>query len=275
VNDFLSVMLDPSDPDPSRRYKAAYIAHPLFDEVRGGRSRIGPNESRWCSFVTATSSDGLRWKVVGDRPVNAGGERFEVSGLYKFGDFYYAPGQLLSPWAWRADGREIGRTMMTYRSGDFEHWDSAKAMSFARPGQLTTPPVPGQQTHMGSGLWNRGNVMVGLYGMWQDGPKDRPKGSSHLYGVRIDLGLIVSDDGIHYREPIPDFKVIARGNEGEWDHFSLLQGHAFANVGDKTYIWYAHWDIEGQFRTRPSAWPRCVATASATSRVTSLMKMRT
>ena len=84
--------------------------------------------------------------------------------------------------------------------------------------------------------------------MWQDGPRERAKGAPRLYGMRIDLGLIVSNDGIHFREPVPDFKVIAHGKEGEWDSISLLQGHAFANVGEKTYIWYSHWDSEEQFR---------------------------
>jgi hypothetical protein len=250
VNDFLTVIHEPRDPDPSRRYKAAYIAHLPFEDVRGGRSKIGPDERRWGSFVCATSADGLRWRVVGDRPVNAGGERFEVSGLYHFGDSYYATGQLLAPWTWLRDGRSVGRVMLTYRSPDFEHWSRATALGFARPGQAIARPVPGQQTHMGAGLWNRGNVLVGLYGMWQDGPKERPKGSAHLYGVRIDLGLIVSDDGIHFREPVPDFKVLERGREGEWDSVSLLQGHAFANVGDKTYVWYSHWDNEAMFRNQ-------------------------
>jgi len=52
--------------------------------VRGGRSGIGPNERRWGAFICATSADGLTWNVVSDRPMNAGGERFEVSGLYRF-----------------------------------------------------------------------------------------------------------------------------------------------------------------------------------------------
>jgi hypothetical protein len=103
---------------------------------------------------------------------------------------------------------------------------------------------------MGAGLWNRGNVLVGLYGMWHDGPPQRPPGAGHLHGVRIDLGLLVSSDGIHFREPVPDFKVIPHGQEGEWDCISLLQGHAFANVGDQTYIWYSHWDSEGRFRSQ-------------------------
>jgi hypothetical protein len=140
--------------------------------------------------------------------------------------------------------------MLTYRSPDFDHWSRATALAFARPGQSLAQPIQGQQTHMGAGIWNRGNVLVGLYGMWQDGPRDRPKGSPELFGMRIDLGLIVSDDGIHFREPVPDFKVISHGKEGAWDSISLLQGNAFANVGDKTFVWYSHWDNESQFRNQ-------------------------
>ncbi|HYF33776.1 MAG TPA: hypothetical protein VD994_00690, partial [Prosthecobacter sp.] len=182
VNDFLSVMHDPDAP-AAERYKCAYIAHLPFADVKGGRSVIGPNESRWGALVCATSADGLSWKVVGDRPANAGGERFEVSGLYRFGNFYYATGQLLSPWTWQPGGAEVGRVMLTYRSPDFKTWSRTKGLAFARPGQLLSKPVEGQQTHMGAGLWNRGNVLVGLYGMWQDGPKEKPKGSSHLWGT--------------------------------------------------------------------------------------------
>jgi len=250
VNDFLTVIHDAEDPDPQRRYKAAYIAHMPIDEVRSGKSELGPRESRWCSFVCATSPDGLRWKVVGDRPMNASGERFEVAGLYRFNSFYYATGQLLSPWAWLPDGRDVGRIMLTYRSADFTTWSRAKALSFARPGQTTVPPIPGQQTHMGAGFWNRGNVLVGFYGLWQDGPKEKPKGSAHLHGTRIDLGLIVSNDGIRFREPVTDFKMIPHGAEGEWDSIALTQGHAFANVGEKTYVWYGHWDCEAKFRSQ-------------------------
>lgn len=248
VNDFLSVIYEPNDPDPQRRYKCVYIAHPPFDDVRGGRSGIGPDERRWGAFIGATSADGLSWKVIGDRPMNAGGERFEVAGLYRFGNFYYAPGQLISPWVSRMDGSEIGRVMLTYRSPDFRNWSRAKATAFARPGQLTSTPITGQQTHMGAGLWNRGNVLIGLYGMWQDAEK-KPKDSKYWNkGVAIDLGLIVSNDGIHFREPVPDHKVIARGAADEWDSIALLQGHAFVNVGDRTMMWYSHWDTGGKLQ---------------------------
>lgn len=247
VNDFLSVLHEPDDPDPSRRYKAAYIAHPPYHDIKGGMSPIGAKERVVASTVLATSPDGLRWKLVGDRPANAEGERFEVTSLYRFGDRYYSHGQLISPWAWRPDGSRVGRVMLGYRSADFVNWSKAKSFSFARPGQLTDPPVKGRQTHMGAGIWNRGNVLVGLYGMWQDAPV-KPTGRYWNEGVTIDLGLVVSNDGIHFREPAPDFKVIPRGKEGEWDSIALLQGHAFVNEGDRTMIWYSHWDTGGKLR---------------------------
>ena len=248
VNDFLSVLHEPAEPDPAKRYKCAFIAHMPFDEVEGGRSKIGPNERRWAAFVTATSADGLKWRVVGKRPVNAGGERFEVSSLYRFGDFYHCTGQLISPWSWRADGSDIGRDVLAYRSPDFLSWSHAKARSFARVEQLADPPVKGRQCHMGAGLWNRGNVMVGLHGMWQDAEQPPPKGESWNLGVRIDLGLVISNDGVHYREPVPGFKMVPRGKPGEWDDIAILQGHAFVNEGDKTMIWYSHWDTGSKLK---------------------------
>lgn len=247
VNDFLSVLYEPNDPDPSKRYKTVYIAHVPIEDIKGGMSNMGVKEKRPCVTICATSADGLSWKVVGNKPADAGGERYEVSGIYRFGDFYYTTGQLLSPWTWLPDGKDTGRVMMVYRSSDFVTWSKAKALGFARIGQLTSTPVKGQQTHMGAGMWNRNNVMVGLYGMWQDGlsAAERPKGASHNLGVHIDLGLIISNDGIHFREPVPDFKIISRGKEGEWDDVALLQGHAFVNEGEQTMIWYSHWDTGG------------------------------
>jgi hypothetical protein len=246
VNDFLSVLHEPDEPDPARRYKCAFIAHMPYDDIKGGMSQIGVKERRVGATVCATSADGLKWKVVGDRPANAGGERFEVSSLYRFGGFYYSTGQLIAPWSWRADGSDAGRVMLAYRSPDFKTWSRAKALAYARPGQLANPPVKGQQMHMGAALWNRGNVLVGLCGLWQDADAPPPKGESWNHGVRVDLGLVVCNDGIHFREPVPSFKVIPRGPEGAWDDIAILQGHAFVNEDDRTMIWYSHWDTGGK-----------------------------
>lgn len=249
VDDFLSVLYEPDDPDPSHRYKVAFVAHMPYDDIKDGMSNVGVKERRVGTTICATSADGLSWQVVGDRPANAGGERFEVSSLYRFGDFYYSSGQLLSPWAWRPDGSKTGRTTLAFRSPDFKTWSQATAHAYSRPGQLTEPPVPGEQMHMGMGLWNRGNVLVGLHGMWQDAAAKPEKGENWNKGVAIDLGLVVSNDGVHFREPVPNFRIIARGEPGAWDDTALVQGHAFVNHGDKTMIWYSHWDTSANLKT--------------------------
>jgi hypothetical protein len=56
---------------------------------------------------------------------------------------------------------------------------------------------------------------------------------------------MLSNDGVHFREPVPGHTVIPRAKEGEWDDVAILQGHAFVNEGDKTMIWYSHWDTGG------------------------------
>jgi hypothetical protein len=258
INDFLSVLHDPADPDPTRRFKVAYIAHMPYEDIRGGMSNVGVKEGRVGAMITATSADGLSWKVVGDRPANAGGERFEVSSLYRFGNFYYASGQLASPWCWLNDGRPAGRVMMSYRSPDFRIWSQAKALSMVLPQQQTDPQPSvnemlqgfSKQMHMGVGVWNRGNVLIGLQGIWQGQPRMRPTGAAGHDGLKIDIGLAISNDGVRFREPIPNFKFLEHGREGEWDSVALLQGHAFVNHGDKTYIWYSHWDCEEKFRSQ-------------------------
>ncbi len=76
VDDFLSVLHDPADPDPARRYKAAYIAHVPYDEIRGGMSKVGTKERIVCSTICATSADRQR-----KRSCRGGGRASEVSAL--------------------------------------------------------------------------------------------------------------------------------------------------------------------------------------------------
>ena len=58
----------------------------------------------------------------------------------------------------------------------------------------------------------------------------------------IDMGFLLSNDGIHFREPAPDFAFVPRGAKGSWESDAILQGNGFENVGDKTYVWYGGWD---------------------------------
>ena len=58
----------------------------------------------------------------------------------------------------------------------------------------------------------------------------------------IDLGLVVSNDAIHYREPVPGFIEIPHGPASAWDAHAVLQANAFANTDRQTLIWYSNWN---------------------------------
>ncbi len=228
--DFISVLLDEADPDPSRRYKMAYIVQ---DQKR-----------RNATTATAVSPDGLRWKLVNTDMITRG--HFENTSLLRFNGLYYASGQNFDPHGGhRMDGSAAGRLMTVFFSPDFRHWSTGRAVGFLRRDYQTKPLAFGQETHMGAGLWNRGNVILGVYGRWYgDTIVGKPV---RLAGLKMDLGFVVSNDAIHYREPVPDYRLLEHGGNDEWDSESLLQGNAFANVGDRTLIWYSHWNTSNPY----------------------------
>jgi hypothetical protein len=130
-------------------------------------------------------------------------------------------------------------------------------MSFRRDPVPPRPPVDfelhrGEQVHLGASVWNRGNVFLGLYGQWHNESNDRNT-------VVLDLGLLVSNDALHYREPLPDFKFLPSYEEEDSAAPRLLQGQGFENVGDRTFFWYGIWPLTSF--TSPTAiklatWPR-------------------
>ena len=223
----LKVLHEPQDPDPSRRYKM--ITHVFWMK---GKTRHG-------TLVPFTSADGLTWKSTIDfKPVDSEilardliipNMHFEpAGGFYKWDGQYFASGQ--SPYdGTRPSHSRIARGI---RSRDFVNWSQTAHLNFMRPEQHTILPVgnDGQQTHEGISVWHRGNVLVGLYGIW-NGAKTWP-------GVTVDLGLVISNDGLTFREPTNDPAFIPRGADGTWDQGGLMQGQGFENVGDKTYIYY-------------------------------------
>ena len=86
-------------------------------------------------------------------------------------------------------------------------------------------------------LWDRGNVVIGVYDMWHGNPMGEQN------RIEINLGLVVTNDGLHYREPIPDFKLIsAYGEPGApRDYGQALthaHGPAMLNRGEQTMMWY-------------------------------------
>ena len=221
TDDYNSIIYEPEDPNPERRYKMAFRSRAHHRYVRSFGVDPDRNPGGMASvMVAATSSDGLRWKVVQPDRITIP-EYLESSGLYKFNGCYYVFGQQNPPRVWLPDGRRCGRVMSVFQSFDFENWTTAKSVGFIRPGYVSKPSSEGEEIHMAAGLWNRQNVLVGLYGMWHGAPAPTDKEYFTLHNVRIDLGLVVSNDGLHYREPIPDFAVIPRSNSSQWDSIGL------------------------------------------------------
>lgn len=236
--DFVAVFYEPED-HPERRYKMAYITY------------VTKGEKNLCATTaTAVSPDGLRWKLVNTAEFTKG--HFENTSLTKFEGLYYLSGQDIPPNDGSlADGSSAGRVMKVFFSPDFRHW-SSRALAFYRADYTPEPTSYGQEVHMGAGLWNRGNVILGFYGRWHGNTIIRtPKTpETPLKGLKIDLGFVVSNDAVHYREPVRNFVMVPHGSPEDWDSEGVLQGNAFANTDTETYIWYSTWDT-----SRPNTIP--------------------
>jgi hypothetical protein len=226
----IHVLYEPDDADPERRYKMVMYA---------------PHDGGRATMVPLISADGLRWhyahrmETTGEaKPrfkIGSTGmpnEHLEGGGLVHAGGIYYLNGQSHN----RYDGGLIGRFPATYWSSDFVHWQHEKAMSMLRWGyDPRTPISEGREIHEGVALWNRGNALVGIYGMWE--------GAKNWADRRIHLGLTTTVDAIHFREPLPDFIFAEAGKPGSWDAGGLLQGQGFENAGEETLIWYGSWNL--------------------------------
>jgi hypothetical protein len=246
----LKVLVEPDDPDPGRRYKMT--AHTWWsDEGREGKGTLAP----------LVSADGLRWRLVLDRRPVAGylaardmflpRHHFEAAGgLYRWNGVYYAAGQSSPEGPSRVHsgrhgtGSYSGRELLLHRSPDFLHWSETAHVGFVRDAQRRAFRFgAGEETHEGVSVWHRGNVLVGLYGLWHGGPEWRDR--------TLDLGFLISNDGVRFREPARDWPFLEHGPDGAWDQGGLLQGQGFENVGDRTYVWYGAWDLRVGLRFLP------------------------
>ncbi|MBM4029090.1 MAG: hypothetical protein FJ280_27395 [Planctomycetes bacterium] len=217
------VLYEPEDPDPNRRFKLICEVNP------------------W-TICAAYSPDGLRWTDSPYNPILKHND-VEPGGLMKFGDCYYLTGQ----------GGRCGtkRALVTYLSYDFDHWADAVCIGLRHdvpPFQQMPGGHAGEQIHLGTSLWNRGNVILGLFGQWHGEHNDRTL-------LTMDLGFVVSNDGLHYVEPIPGFqmivgwelqKVVRQGRKRYLGDLpfptpTLMQGQGFENFGEETMTWYSPW----------------------------------
>lgn len=208
--DAIVVIHEPEDPDPGRRFKMLFESHKYGNKMG-----------------VAFSGDGLHWRESALNPVLP--YVVEMSGLVKRGECYYANGQTAGTPA---------RILCTQISYDFEHWSVACNYGHRRdniPGRFPLPyENAGLQVHLGAALWDRGNTMLGFYGIWNGVNQDRRS-------VIMDLGLLVTTDAIHYQEPVPDFPIVPAEEESDGAGTALMQGQGWDNTETETLYWYGAW----------------------------------
>lgn len=228
----LKVIRDWDEPDPNRRYKMT--THVYYRHTR----RLG-------TLLTWFSKDGFRWQPVKPVTPKQGelsakdllipGFHFEpCGGLYKWQGQYFIMGQNALP----GSHHYQGRVCRLYRSHDFLNWQSTHNVSFTRitqeqwlgPGRS----LEGEQCHEGISVWNRHSLLMGIYGQWH--------GAKDWKDITIDLGFVISHDGLFFHEPRAEWCLLKHGDIGSWDQSGLLQGQGFQNIGDSTFIYYGSWD---------------------------------
>ena len=243
-----NVIKDEEDPDPQRRYKMVY--NPIQEK--------GEAADRWgqpiSTIRTATSPDGIEWTVGADFPVDV---FVEQGSFFKHEGLYIVHGQAIFYGGWEG-GSNHGRQGYAWVSPDFDNWIQGSAQAFLLP-EPADPALRGfdgqyDQVHIGVGAANFGSVQVGLYCLWhQEGAPPMHRGTNG------DFGLVLSNDGIHFREPVKGHVYISRHEspvtpaEGR-DHgyygtepypTILCQYNGILNAGEETRIYHGRWRNAG------------------------------
>ena len=223
-----SVLYD-READPNKRFTMMFKG--AGGPHRAGLLNLYPESGLQMSPLCAYSADGLNWHLAEHNPPLK--QDLEGANFYTFNGHYFVQGQLLYSWApqrgFLLNGDPAGRTLFTYRSTDLVRWSQAPAFSFARYGYRSAPLSRVEEAHTSNGNWDRGNVLVSTYLQWHGGPD--------LKSTTMDVGLLVSNDGLHFREPVPDFAWIPRGAPGTWEGGGTW-GVSFLNVDNETRIYY-------------------------------------
>jgi hypothetical protein len=225
------VIKDERDPDASRRYKMVY--------------ENLPGHKRCMSVRTATSADGIHWSAGPDAPISEG---LEPCSFYQYNGLFYINAQF-APFGVSEGGHKAGRQGFIWVSADFTNWIQEAGESFLLPEPVNPNDRgldrPGEQVHLGVASMAMGNVLVGLYAQWHARPY-----AADWFGratTCADWGLVVSNDGQHFRETVKGHVFMDRHESStvvspDVRHEKVLcQGNGIINVGDETRIYHGRW----------------------------------
>ena len=238
-----SVLLD-EDAPPERRY--VMIGEDMTDFERWGHDV--PSITR-----IDVSADGLRWRKLTDSTTFA--QIFEPATIYKFKGHYHIGGHqngdvMRAPMQPGPLGGYLGpRTFVISRSPRLDRWPDELVKGCFKPMRSSSPYRNGwdrEELHLGADVTTYDNVCVGICGLWHHPINDGdPTYDGAL--VSVDLGLLVSNDGLQFREPAPGYVLMGRDQELTWDrewrdnetqdNILLMQGSAI-HTEDETFIFY-------------------------------------
>jgi len=216
-----SVLLEPGEMDPSRRFKALYWEHGSGEitEMEDGTLLWGDGEGDgiWVSF----SPDGVRWTNYPGNPVIPMGSDTGQSVVWDPGmNRYVAFGRF------GAGGRKVARS----ESPDFVHWSEPRLV-------LEPDDDDGPNTQFyGISVTLYEGIYIGLLWVFHIEP------GGHLGGGKdvgnIDIQLVSSRDGIHWDRVCERQVFIPNGPSGSWDSRIIQAACRFVTQGDRHLIYY-------------------------------------
>jgi len=237
-----TVIRDDDDSDPGRRYKMIYEFDPNQSDPK--IDELGAQ----ATAALMVSPDGLHWTLVGIPFLN---EFVEHSSFVKHAGAYILHHHAIDVPTRRSEGgAPCGRSGIAHVTYDFDRWPDLWTETFVLP-EPRDPrergmSKPYDQVHLGVGAASFGNVCVGLYGLWHNAHF-----TEAFSNISCDLGLLISSDGLHFREPVKGHVFIHRDDSpatpvpGRNYHTILCQANGLLNVGDTTYIYHGRWRNAG------------------------------
>ena len=209
-----SVLYEPQEPDPERRYKAFYWDHGYGPFIMHEGMEIygsGPRDGMHVAF----SADGIRWHPYEGNPVmNFGSDTGQVVLYDPAIKRYVAYGRF------GAGGRKVART----ESEDFIHWSEPQLV--LEPDEQDGPNA--QFYGISVGLYE--GIYVGM--LWMFWIESGSVG-------RIDFQLCHSRDGIRWIRDPNRSVFIPNGVDGEWDSGDMRAACRPVVLDDRILIYYA------------------------------------
>lgn len=208
-----SIIEDPTDPDPAKRFKAFYWEHGgegTLMKWTDGRMifGVGDGDGMWISH----SPDGVHWTNYKTNPAMAMGSDTDQTVLWDpLLHRYIAFGRM------SAGGRKMSRS----ESVDFVHWSEPQLVFECDEGDEAETQFYGVPIDLYEGLY------LGMPWIYREG----------VDGT-IDTQLAVSRDGIGWQRVGARETFLSLGLPGSWDSGMCRVGKRFIVRDDQIYLFY-------------------------------------